>query len=50
MTSALIAGCTTIKPSRIEYFIGELEQHTFSSEQRKTIGEILKYVNELENQ
>tara|TARA_B100001250_G_scaffold414371_1_gene452294 strand:- start:332 stop:457 length:126 start_codon:yes stop_codon:yes gene_type:complete len=40
----------TIKPSRIEYFVGELEQHTFSPEQRKTIGEILKYVNDLENQ
>lgn len=45
-----IAGCMTIRPSKIPYFIERLEEHSFSGDQKETIGEILRYVNELENQ
>jgi len=46
----LSAGCMTIRDSRIPEFIEELDKHTFSSSERETIGEILNYVNDLENQ
>ena len=45
----LISGCATLKPSRIPEFIEELDQHEFSSSERVTIGDILQYVSELEN-
>jgi len=45
----LMSGCATLKPSRIPEFIEELDQHEFSSSERVTIGDILQYVSELEN-
>lgn len=45
----LMSGCATLRESRIPEFIEELNQHEFSSSERETIGEILDYVNDLEN-
>ena len=45
----LMSGCVTLRESRIPEFIEELNQHEFSSSERETIGEILDYVNDLEN-
>jgi len=45
----LINGCVSLTTSRIPGFIEELDQHEFSSSERETIGEILDYVNDLEN-
>jgi len=45
----LMSGCATLRQSRIPEFIEELDQHEFSSSERETIGDILDYVNELEN-
>ena len=45
----LMSGCVTLRESRIPEFIEELDQHEFSSSERETIGEILDYVNDLEN-
>jgi hypothetical protein len=45
----LLSGCATLRQSRIPEFIEELDQHEFSSSERETIGDILDYVNELEN-
>ena len=45
----LMSGCVTLRESRIPEFIEELDQHEFSSSERETIGDILDYVNELEN-
>jgi len=47
--SSLIVGCMTMRTSRLPYFIENLEKHSFTPEQRETIGEILRYVNDLEN-
>jgi hypothetical protein len=45
----LMSGCVTLRESRIPEFIEELDQHEFSSSERETIGDILDYVNDLEN-
>ena len=45
----LMSGCVTLRESRIPEFIEELDQHEFSSSERETIGGILHYVNDLEN-
>jgi len=45
----LMSGCATLRQSRIPEFIEELDQHEFISSERETIGDILDYVNELEN-
>jgi hypothetical protein len=45
----LMSGCATLRESRIPEFIEELDQHEFSSSERETIGDILDYVNDLEN-
>ena len=45
----LMSGCETLRESRIPEFIEELDQHEFSSSERETIGDILDYVNDLEN-
>jgi hypothetical protein len=50
IASVLMTGCVTIRESRIPEFLEELNNQEFSREQRETIGEILQYVNELENQ
>jgi hypothetical protein len=44
-----MSGCVTLRESRIPEFIEELDQHEFSSSERETIGDILDYVNDLEN-
>ena len=44
------AGCATLKKSRIPEFLKELSSHEFNKEERQTIGEILEYINHLENQ
>tara|TARA_R100001463_G_scaffold92213_2_gene146963 strand:+ start:463 stop:657 length:195 start_codon:yes stop_codon:yes gene_type:complete len=51
VSTALVSmsGCATLTKSRIPEFIEELNQHEFSSSERETIGEILDYVNDLEN-
>ena len=51
MSTALVlmSGCATLKQSRIPEFIEELDQHEFSSSERETIGDILDYINDLEN-
>ena len=46
----LLSGCVTLKESRIPEFLQKLNNHEFSIEEKETIGEILYYVNELENQ
>jgi hypothetical protein len=48
-TLVLMSGCVTLRESRIPEFIEELDQHEFSSSERETIGTILDYVNDLEN-
>lgn len=49
--SVLIAGCTTsLRPSRLPEIIDKLEQHDFSEDERLTIGELLHYINKLENE
>ena len=45
----LMSGCVTLRESRIPEFIEELDQYEFSSSERETIGDILDYVNDLEN-
>ena len=50
IASILPSGCVTLKESRIPEFLKELNNHEFSIEEKETIGEILHYVNELENQ
>jgi hypothetical protein len=45
-----ISGCVTLKKSRVPEFLEELSNHEFNQEERQTIGEILEYVNQLENQ
>jgi hypothetical protein len=45
----LMSGCVTLRESRIPEFIEELDHHEFSSSERETIGDILDYVNDLEN-
>ena len=50
-TILLMAGCAApIKPTRIPEFIERLQVHDFSESERVTIGEILDYVNDLENE
>ena len=49
-TILLSNGCATLKQSRIPEFLQELNNHEFNQEQRQTIGEILEYINQLENQ
>ena len=50
IASILPSGCVTLKESRIPEFLQKLNNHEFSIEEKETIGEILYYVNELENQ
>jgi len=45
-----MSGCATMKESRIPEFLQELNSHEFNQAQKETIGEILDYVNDLENQ
>ena len=46
----LMSGCAaTLKPTRIPEFIEKLQAHNFSENERFTIGEILDYLNDLEN-
>jgi hypothetical protein len=45
----LMSGCVTLRESRIPEFIDKLDQHEFSLDERETIGTILDYVNDLEN-
>jgi hypothetical protein len=51
LSTALVflSGCVTLRESRIPEFIEELDHHEFSSSERETIGGILDYVNDLEN-
>jgi len=51
MNTALVSmsGCVTLRESRIPEFIDKLDQHEFSLDERETIGTILDYVNDLEN-
>ena len=49
ITSASIVGCVTIKRSELPYFIEKLEEHSFTPEEKDTIGELLRYINDLEN-
>jgi len=48
-TTVLISGCVTIRESRIPEFIERLDRFEFSEDQREVIGDVLHYVNELEN-
>lgn len=52
ISTALIlsSGCVTLRKSRVPEFLKELSNHEFNQEERQTIGEILEYVNQLENQ
>ena len=43
-------GCATLRPSRIPEMIQSLEAHDFSESERQTIGELLNYINQLENE
>jgi hypothetical protein len=49
IVSLLMSGCVTVKKSRVNEFIVNLNEHQFTDSQKETIGEILDYVNELEN-
>ena len=46
----LMSGCASLRQSRIPEFLEKLNSHEFNQPQRETIGEILDYVNDLENQ
>ena len=50
IASILLSGCVTLKESRIPEFLQKLNNHEFSVDEKATIGEILYYVNELENE
>ncbi len=51
LLSLLMSGCAaTVKPTRLPEFIEKLQAHAFSESERVTIGEILDYVNNLENE
>jgi len=46
----LTHGCTpTLRPTRLPEFLEKLDQHRFSPEEKRTLGEILHYINQLEN-
>jgi hypothetical protein len=45
----LSSGCLTLRESRIPEFMKALSSHDFNQEERQTIGEILEYVNHMEN-
>lgn len=51
ISTALIlsSGCLTLRESRIPEFMKALSSHDFNQEERQTIGEILEYVNHMEN-
>ena len=49
LRTALMSGCATMRESRIPEFLQELNNHEFNQPQKETIGEILDYVNDLEN-
>jgi hypothetical protein len=49
MISALTVGCGTTRRSEIPYFIQKLEGHSFTLPEKETIGELLRYVNDLES-
>ncbi len=48
-TILLTSGCITPRESKIPEFLQKLNNHEFSADEKETIGEILYYVNELEN-
>lgn len=50
IASLSTSGCTTLRPSRIPEMIQRLEQHNFDADEKKTIGELLNYINTLENE
>jgi len=46
----LMTGCApTLRPTKLPYFLEKLDQHQFSPEEKRTLGEILHYINDLEN-
>jgi len=46
----LMTGCApTLRPTRLPEFLEKLDQHQFSLEEKRTLGEILHYINDLEN-
>ena len=48
--SVLSSGCATSKPTRVPEFISKLSQQQYSPEQKQVIGEMLRYINDLEYQ
>ena len=53
MMILLMSGCSLLNPSppptKIPYFISKLKAHSFTTKEKETIAEILRYVNELEH-
>ena len=51
MTISSISGCAVkMAPTRIPELVEDLKKHDFSKSERDTIGKLLKYINDLENQ
>lgn len=44
-----MAGCVTVRHSRVPVLIEQLNRHDFTPAQRETIGELLHYINDLEH-
>jgi hypothetical protein len=50
IASVSIAGCTTLRPSRVPEMIQRLDKHDFDTDEKQTISALLHYINYLENE
>jgi PBP1b-binding outer membrane lipoprotein LpoB len=46
----LMSGCVTVRESQLPSILQQLNNHDFNEAERYTIGNILDYINELENE
>ncbi|MDC0283375.1 hypothetical protein OAK55_01365 [Akkermansiaceae bacterium] len=46
----LMSGCTpTLRPTKLPYFLEKAKEQTWTEDQKQTVGEMLHYINDLEN-
>ena len=45
-----MSGCVTTRPSKIPYFLEEIDRFEFEADEKEVIGKMLYYINELENE
>ena len=46
----LMTGCVTVRQSKVPTFLQRLNSLEFNVEQRELIGDMLHYINDLENE